>query len=200
MMQERRLVKDAVAALRALLPALHDKDLAFKITRLIGELELARAFKSAGNYTNAKYTATYLEKRIAELRSSEKGLPGLREPLDLAERITAMTLSLPNTVATVDRSAAVATRLAADAFPSPGTYAERYPVGSFVEVAPIEALTEFVRTWKYHHKLQPEQLRFAGQRLKVRSVGYYHGGDPVYELEGAEEYRWLEPCLRPVQN
>lgn len=189
-----------MATLRALLPAVHDKDLAFKITRLVGDLELLTTFRSAGNYTNAKYTATYLEKRTAELRSSEKDLPGLREALDLAQRIAVTTLTLPNTVATVDRSAAVVTRAAADAFPSPGPYAERYPVGSLVEVAPLETLTEFMRTWKYHHKLQPDQLRFAGKILKVRSVGYYHGGDPVYQLEGAEKFRWLEPCLQPVRD
>jgi hypothetical protein len=199
-MRERRLVQDAVAALHALLPALQDKDLTFKITRLIGELEVTRTFKAHGNYTNAKYLAIYLEKHIAELRSNEPGLPGLREPLYLAERFTAMTLSLPNTVSIIDPSAAVAARRATETFRSPGPYAERYPVGSFVDVAPIETLTEFMRTWKYHHKLLLEQLRFAGKRLKVRSVGYYHGGDSVYELEGAEEYRWLEPCLRPVRD
>jgi hypothetical protein len=182
----------------ALLPAVHDKDFTFRITRLIGELEVAWTFKTGGNYTNAKYTAIYLERRIVELRGDEGGLPCLKRPLDLAERFAAMTLRLPDTVSTIDRSAAIVARPAADAFPDPGPYHERYPVGSFVEVAPIEALTEFMRTWKYHHKLQPEQLRFAGKRLKVRSVGYYHGGDCVYELEGAEEYRWLEPCLRPA--
>jgi hypothetical protein len=198
-MRESRLVRDAVAILRALLAAVHDKDLAFKITRLIGNLELLTAFRSDGNYTLAKYTATYLERRTAELRSSEKEFPGLREPLDLAERIAATTLTLPDTVATIDRPAAVVTRAPADAYPSPGPYAERYPVGSLVEVASLKALTKFMQTWKYHHKLGPGQLRFAGKILKVRSVGYYHGGDPVYQLEGAEEFRWLEPCLQPVE-
>ncbi|MGA2761139.1 MAG: hypothetical protein ABSF08_12585 [Candidatus Cybelea sp.] len=143
--------------------------------------------------------ATYLERRIAGVRSDEKTLPGLRKPLDLAARFAAVTLTLPDEISTIDRSAARVAR-AADAFPSPGPYAERHPVGSFVEVPPMEALTEFMQTWKYHRKLQVEQLRFAGKRLKVKSVGYYHGGDCVYEIEEAEEYRWRDPCLLPVQD
>ena len=39
-----------------------------------------------------------------------------------------------------------------------GPMQQEYPSGSLVKIAKREALDEFMRTWKYHHKLQPEQL------------------------------------------
>lgn len=71
----------------------------------------------------------------------------------------------------------------------------RFPKGSRVRVADRQALEEFMATWKYHHKLRPEQLEFAGTVTTVIAVGWYHGGDPVYELEGVSGL-WLDQCLR----
>jgi hypothetical protein len=56
-------------------------------------------------------------------------------------------------------------------------------------------LEGFRASWKYHHKLQPEQLDYAGRITTVEEVGFYHGGDPVYKLAGVPEI-WLEQCLR----
>jgi hypothetical protein len=53
----------------------------------------------------------------------------------------------------------------------------------------------FMREWKYHHKLRLEQLPYADHETLVKEVGFYHGGDPIYTLEGIPGL-WLEPCLR----
>lgn len=76
----------------------------------------------------------------------------------------------------------------------PVPYKEAFPVGTEVRIADRAFLEEFKNTWKYHHKLQPEQLPYAGKSAKVEKVGFYHGGDPVYKLEGIPG-EWLEQCL-----
>jgi hypothetical protein len=80
----------------------------------------------------------------------------------------------------------------------PTPYKEAFPVGTKVCIAKRAALDEFMATWKYHHKLRVEQLSFANRETNVKTVGYYHGGDPVYTLEGIPGI-WLEQCLRPAQ-
>ena len=79
----------------------------------------------------------------------------------------------------------------------PIPYKEAFPVGSRVRVADRTFLERFMNEWKYHHKLQQEQLAYAGREARVESVGFYHGGDPVYKLEGIPGI-WLEQCLRPA--
>lgn len=37
-------------------------------------------------------------------------------------------------------------------------YHEKFPVGTSVRIADRLTLREFYRTWKYHNKLQEEQL------------------------------------------
>jgi hypothetical protein len=76
-------------------------------------------------------------------------------------------------------------------------YKEDFPVGSAVRIADTRQLEEFLRTWKYHHKLTPEQLRYAGKTAQVEKVGFYHGGDVLYELRGIPG-RWHEQCLALV--
>ena len=76
-------------------------------------------------------------------------------------------------------------------------YNARYPVGTSVRVANLEALKSFRESWAYHHKLVDEQLDFAGQIAVVKGVGYYHGGDPLYELQGVPG-TWHEVCLEPA--
>jgi hypothetical protein len=61
-------------------------------------------------------------------------------------------------------------------------YKEDFPVGSMVRIADAVRLREFQRVWKYHHKLIPEQLDYAGQVAEVRKVSFYHGGDVLYNL------------------
>jgi hypothetical protein len=74
-------------------------------------------------------------------------------------------------------------------------YHEGFPVGSRVRIADRASLDEFLTSWRYHHKLQPEQLSFADQVATVEEVGFYHGGDPVYRLMGVPGFR-LEQCLQ----
>jgi len=57
-------------------------------------------------------------------------------------------------------------------------------MGSKARVADRATLEEFMKTWKYHHKLQPQQVEYADRVATVAKVGWYHGGDPVYQLDG----------------
>jgi hypothetical protein len=75
-----------------------------------------------------------------------------------------------------------------------GSYRAEFEIGAEVRVLDLEALTLFRASWRYHHPLQESQLQYAGGRFKVKSVGFYHGGDELYELEGALGF-WHECCL-----
>ena len=79
-----------------------------------------------------------------------------------------------------------------------GPYKEEFPKGSKVKIADRAFLEDFHRTWKFHHKVKPEQLRFADEIASVRSVGFYHGGDELYELESGPGL-WHEACLRAIE-
>jgi hypothetical protein len=76
-----------------------------------------------------------------------------------------------------------------------GPYQESFPIGSIVCIASRETLEEFERTWKFHNKLQPGQLNYAGKSGKVLAVGFYHGGDVLYTIDGAPGI-WHEQCLQ----
>ena len=78
-----------------------------------------------------------------------------------------------------------------------GLYEAEFPAGTLVRVAGIEALQTFQASWRWHHPLVPEQLRFAGQQARVTEVSYYHGGDELYVLEGLPGI-WHEQGLLPV--
>jgi hypothetical protein len=73
-------------------------------------------------------------------------------------------------------------------------YSERFPVGSTVRIAERHALEYFRKTWKLHNPLLPEQLAFGGARATIASVGFYHGGDVRYVLDGVPGV-WHEQCL-----
>jgi hypothetical protein len=75
-----------------------------------------------------------------------------------------------------------------------GPYQEEYPVGTPVRIAERSVLEEFRRKWKLHNKLEPEQLDYAGKIAKVESVGFYHGGYELYQLENVPGI-WHECCL-----
>jgi hypothetical protein len=77
----------------------------------------------------------------------------------------------------------------------PVPYREAYPVGTVVCIADRRLLDAFRTSWKYHHKLNKEQLEFAGRVTTVADVGFYHGGDPIYSLTDVPGL-WLEQCLR----
>lgn len=77
----------------------------------------------------------------------------------------------------------------------PNPYREAYPVGAAVRIADRNFLEEFRSSWKYHHRLDEDQLEYADTVTTVANVGFYHGGDPVYGLAGVPGL-WLEQCLR----
>ena len=76
----------------------------------------------------------------------------------------------------------------------PTPYKEAFPEGTKVRIGNRAFLNEFKETWKYHHKLQPEQLECADRITTVKAVGFYHGGDPLYVLTDIPGY-WHEQCL-----
>ena len=78
-------------------------------------------------------------------------------------------------------------------------YRATFPEGSNVRVISREALEKFAQAWKYHHKLLPEQMEFAGATATVKKVSFYHGGDQMYVLEDLPGI-WNEPCLEPANQ
>lgn len=79
----------------------------------------------------------------------------------------------------------------------PKQYDAAFPKGSRVRIADRAYLEFFMKEWKYHHRLRGDQLAYADQEALVKGAAYYHGGDPVYTLDGIPGL-WLEPCLRPA--
>ncbi len=65
-----------------------------------------------------------------------------------------------------------------------GPYNAEYPVGTKVRIQDRSNLEKFIQEWKYHDPLSRDQLAFADKVAVVESVGYYHGGDELYKLEG----------------
>jgi diadenosine tetraphosphatase ApaH/serine/threonine PP2A family protein phosphatase len=78
-----------------------------------------------------------------------------------------------------------------------GPYNAEFQEGSEVRIADRPALEEFQRTWRHHNKITDEQLDYAGALARVTFVGFYHGGDELYELEGVPGI-WHERCLTAV--
>jgi hypothetical protein len=76
-------------------------------------------------------------------------------------------------------------------------YKATFPEGSKVRVISMPALEIFARDWKYHHKLQLEQVQYAGAVSTVKEVSFYHGGDQLYVLEDVPGI-WNESCLEPA--
>ena len=74
-------------------------------------------------------------------------------------------------------------------------YEASFPVGTMIRIAERSVLENFLLTWKFHNPLRPEQVLSAGQVAKVEKVGFYHGGDPLYVLEGTDGI-WHEQCLK----
>jgi hypothetical protein len=78
-------------------------------------------------------------------------------------------------------------------------YDAEFPVGTLVRIIEKNELDRFFREWKYHHPLQPLQLRFAGQLARVTKVYFYHGGDVLYELSEIPGM-WHERCLQAYDD
>jgi hypothetical protein len=73
-------------------------------------------------------------------------------------------------------------------------YHQKFTAGSIVRIAERQALERFRQTWKLHNPLLADQLVFAGSSATIASVGFYHGGDVLYVLEGIPGV-WHELCL-----
>lgn len=74
-------------------------------------------------------------------------------------------------------------------------YESQFQAGEHVRVADTETLLEFREKWRLHNPLTEEQLRFAGNEAVVAEVGFYHGGDALYRLDGVPGV-WHGACLR----
>jgi hypothetical protein len=75
-----------------------------------------------------------------------------------------------------------------------GPYREEFPAGTSVRIVDRGALERFAQNWKLHDPLQPDQMSYAGRTATVVKVGFYHGGDELYSLEGIPGV-WHEVCL-----
>lgn len=73
-------------------------------------------------------------------------------------------------------------------------YQEQFPVGSRVRVRARLFLEQFQREWKYHHPIPGDQINAARRTDTVKSVGFYHGGDVLYQLSEIPG-TWHEVCL-----
>jgi hypothetical protein len=80
-----------------------------------------------------------------------------------------------------------------------GRYNAEFVEGSRVRIADRSTLESFQRDWHWHNPLQSAQIDFAGTIATVKSVGYYHGGDELYELDGISGV-WHEECLTSADS
>jgi hypothetical protein len=76
-------------------------------------------------------------------------------------------------------------------------YKARFEIGTSVQIADRAVLETFLRDWKLHNKLEPNQLKYHGQVATVEKVGFYFGGDQLYKLTGIPGI-WHEQCLKAV--
>jgi hypothetical protein len=80
-----------------------------------------------------------------------------------------------------------------------GPYRPEYSEGETVRIVSLDKLENFIKAWKFHNKLQPDQLGYAGRLARVESIGFYHGGDELYRLKELPGI-WHEICLERVQE
>lgn len=74
-------------------------------------------------------------------------------------------------------------------------YRAKFQVGARVRVAEEPVLRRFLRPdWALHHPLDPDLVRLAGTFQVIESVGFFHGGDPVYRLRNTGG-TWHEGAL-----
>jgi hypothetical protein len=73
-------------------------------------------------------------------------------------------------------------------------YHSAFNPGEHVRFANEEVLRNFQQSWKWHHPLADEQLAWANKRDSIKSVGYYHGGTPLYAFNTAPGI-WHESCI-----
>ena len=76
-------------------------------------------------------------------------------------------------------------------------YSERFPAGTVVRILDAGRLVDFAKGWRWHHPLEQGQFEYASREATVIEVGFYHGGDPLYRLDGVPGL-WHEECLGPA--
>jgi hypothetical protein len=76
-------------------------------------------------------------------------------------------------------------------------YEAAFLVGTRVRVRNLDRLKRFAEEWKHHHPLTEDQLKYADTEATVQEVGYYHGGDVLYALDGIPG-KWHPQCLSRV--
>ena len=76
-------------------------------------------------------------------------------------------------------------------------YEAQFAIGTEVQIVDRVQLEDFRGSWHHHNPLTVEQLDSAGRRAKVQEHGFYHGGDPLYWLEGVPG-TWHEVCLTGI--
>ena len=73
-------------------------------------------------------------------------------------------------------------------------YLAAFKVDMEIQIIDSQMLEIFMRSWCCHNRLQSEQLSFTEKIARVAKIGFYHRGDPLYELEGIPGV-WQEECL-----
>jgi hypothetical protein len=76
-------------------------------------------------------------------------------------------------------------------------YSSLYKIGEVVRIKNVDYLNEFKKKWKYHNPILDSMIAQAGKEMKIIDVGYYHGGDPLYQIAGSEGF-WHEECLEKI--
>jgi hypothetical protein len=155
-----------------------DRMLVFEFKQLVANFDLIERHKAESRSSDLKQLASALIKRAHNL-SMEPRLPDeVRNAL-----ITFATFGIEMSTLPDKHDW------------EPGPYRERFPVGTRVQIVQYDALKLFMNTYHLHHALVAEQLRYAGLLTDVTAVGFYHGGEPVYTLDHAGDFGWLEACL-----
>jgi hypothetical protein len=78
--------------------------------------------------------------------------------------------------------------------PENNPYREKFPLGSNVRIKDAARLEDFKRTWKLHHPISSKQIACGGRLDRVVQVGFYQGGDVIYQLKSAPG-TWHEELL-----
>lgn len=76
-------------------------------------------------------------------------------------------------------------------------YSAQFEEGAMVKVRSKADLERFQAEWQYHNPITAEQIEYADRTARIAEIGYYHGGEPLYRLEGLPGV-WHEPCLAPT--
>lgn len=78
-------------------------------------------------------------------------------------------------------------------------YDAKFKKGEQVKIGLRDELERFMHEWHYHDPLTKEQLLYAGFVALIKDVGFFHGGEPIYELASIPG-TWHEECLSGVST